>query len=133
MTLVRRTIPIMFLLTSFLFSKEAFNVYLPSPPATQRQLVQAAMKQRPQDPWPRGVGHVILAYPGSRQDSKAYHEPGGNFSPGVSSFGVSFWMLNPQRGIWKTSDNLPLSQIRQQFVWMPAESSPGNPDGNTLL
>ena len=52
---------------------------------TARATVLAAMKQRPTDPWPRGVGHVILAPPGSREEWKSYLEPGGSFSPTAAS------------------------------------------------
>src|SRR5204862_213462 len=48
-----------------------------------------AMLQRPNDPWPRGQGHVVLAVPGCAEASKGYHEPGGSFSPGFSTFGVA--------------------------------------------
>src|ERR1043166_8151301 len=36
-----------------------------------------AMLERPNDPWPRGKGHVVLAVPGCSEASKGYHEPGG--------------------------------------------------------
>ena len=47
------------------------------------------MAARPSDPWPRGRGHVLLAFPGTREEDKGYHEPGGSFSPGVRSFGLA--------------------------------------------
>ena len=47
-----------------------------------------AMMQRPDDVWPRGKGHVVLALPGSPETAKGYHEPGGGFSPVFGSFGV---------------------------------------------
>ncbi len=45
---------------------------------TQREIVKRAMRERPDDPRPRGRSHVVLAWPGSPQKEKAYHEPGGN-------------------------------------------------------
>jgi hypothetical protein len=83
---------------------------------TPRQSVREAMVQRPKDPWPRGQGHVVLAVPGSPEDLKAYHEPGGSFSPAFASFGLSFWVAS-ERGLVATSDSLPLPQIAQRLVW----------------
>ena len=91
---------------------------------TPRATVIAAMKQRPTDPWPRGVGHVILAPPGSREEWKSYHEPGGSFSPAVGSFGISIWTLNVAGAIEATSDSLPLDQIRQRLVWISRSGIP---------
>jgi hypothetical protein len=82
------------------------------------------MQERPSDPWPRGVGHVILAPPGSREEWKSYLEPGGSFSPSVGSFGISIWVLNAAGGIEATSDSLPLDQIRQRLVWASASGIP---------
>ena len=63
---------------------------------TPRQEVLEAQRARPADPWPRGLGHVVLAVPGSLEAQKAYHEPGGSFSPEFRSFGVSFCITDPQ-------------------------------------
>ena len=68
---------------------------------TPRQEVLAEMETRPGDPWPRGIGHVLLAVPGSIEKQKAYHEPGGSFSPEVGSFGVSIWITDPKGAIPK--------------------------------
>lgn len=84
---------------------------------TARQDVLAAMQSRPNDPWPRGQGHVVLAVPGSLERAKAYHEPGGSFSPDFGSFGVSLWITDLQGTVLTTSDGIPLSQLRQEFVW----------------
>jgi hypothetical protein len=76
-----------------------------------------AMLQRPNDPWPRGKGHVVLAVPGCSEASKAYHEPGGSFSPGFGSLGVSIWITDKDGMIQATSDSIPLDDIRQQLAW----------------
>lgn len=89
-----------------------------------RQTVLHQMQQRPGDPWPRGTGHVVLAAPGSSVPEKAYHEPGGSFSPGVGSFGVSIWLLDEQGSPKATSETLPLHQIRQQFIWTGNQQIP---------
>jgi hypothetical protein len=72
---------------------------------------------RPNDPWPRSRGHVVLAVPGSTESFKAYHEPGGNFSPAFGSFGISLWVTDGEGRRITTSDTLPLEKIRQQWVW----------------
>lgn len=81
-----------------------------------RRVVLTEMRRRPSDPWPRGTGHVVLAIPGSGERDKAYHEPGGGFSPFPGSFGVSIWLVDESGRVVTTSDTLPLSDIRQQLV-----------------
>ncbi|WP_414571529.1 hypothetical protein [Nostoc sp. CCY 9925] len=91
---------------------------------TPRGQVQSQMLRRPSDPWPRSTGHVVLATPGTREEAKAYHEPGGSFSPAVGSFGVSIWLIDAQGNLKATSDSIPLSQIQQQFVYAGSEEIP---------
>ncbi len=87
--------------------------------------VTRQMNTRPADLWPRSTGHVVLGLPGSREVDKAYHEPGGSFSPSVGSFGVSIWVLD-ETGVPKEhSDNLPLGAIDQQFQWSEDRPLPG--------
>lgn len=93
----------------------------PSP----RQMVFEGMRTRPEDPWPRGRGHVILALPGSTEDFKAYHEPGGSFSPAFASFGVSLWVSDADGRVLATSDSLPLNQLQQRFIWLNPKRIPG--------
>lgn len=84
---------------------------------TARQEVLEAKHSRPTDPWPRGQGHVVLALPGSLENAKSYHEPGGSFSPAFRSFGVSLWITNTHGAILQTSDSIPIAHIQQHFVW----------------
>ncbi len=84
---------------------------------SQRQIVLEAMAERAGDPWPRGDGHVVLAEPGSPRTQKAYHEPGGSFSPCPGSFGVSFWVVDKGGELVTTSDGIPLDKIEQQYDW----------------
>ena len=87
-------------------------VHLP----TERAVVKAAMRARPDDPWPRGLGHVLLAFPGTREDEKGYHEPGGSFSPAAGSFGVAIWTMGDSGArIVATSDSIPLSEVTQRL------------------
>ena len=84
-------------------------------PETERQLLINAIKDSPSLSWPRGEGHVILGNPGSSLEQKAYHEPGGNFSPGFTSFGVSFEFFDAQ-GAWIASSNsIPMEKIEQRL------------------
>jgi hypothetical protein len=111
--------------------------------------LQAAVRERPKDPWPRGAlnvrfqqtgrvvdnrppelwprssGHVLLGSPGSREVNKAYEEPGGSFSPAVGSFGVSIWVTDENGNPRTTSDNMPLNLLREQFIWNDAKEIPG--------
>ena len=91
---------------------------------TPRSQVQSEMVLRSSDPWPRGTGHIVLAIPGTREEDKAYHEPGGSFSPSVGSFGVSIWLVDSQGKLKGTSDNIPLSQIHQQFIYADGHQIP---------
>ncbi|XHX79377.1 MAG: hypothetical protein RBJ76_05445 [Stenomitos frigidus ULC029] len=90
---------------------------------TPQQQVEAQMKLRPADPWLRSVGHVILSRPGSAVVSKAFHEPGGSFSPSPGSFGVSLWVTDREGKVKTTSDSLPLEAIQQQLIGM-ADQNP---------
>ncbi|MET0283182.1 MAG: hypothetical protein ABW352_01880, partial [Polyangiales bacterium] len=87
------------------------------PPPTQRELVQAAVQARPQDPWPRGEGHVLLSFAGTREYDKGYHEPGGSFSPTVGSFGLAIWVVDDSGKLIATSDSIPIADVKQKLVY----------------
>ncbi len=91
---------------------------------SQRELMRRAAAQRPDDPWPRGLAHVVLAIPGSQQPEKSYHEPGGSFSPAVGSFGVSIWVKDAAGNLKTSSDTLPINQIQQRFSWRNSKRVP---------
>ncbi|MBW4633864.1 MAG: hypothetical protein KME30_18760 [Iphinoe sp. HA4291-MV1] len=84
--------------------------------APERFQVMGEMQTRTDDPWPRGKGHVVLATPGTREVDKAYHEPGGSFSPSVGSFGVSLWITDQSGNIQTTSDTIDLKKIQQKLI-----------------
>ena len=92
---------------------------------SQRAVVLAAMSNRPTDPWPRGQGHVLLGMPGAPERAKAYHEPGGSFSPAVGTFGVSFWITGPDHSLVTTSDGMPLAEVQQRYAWDGSTAIPG--------
>lgn len=84
---------------------------------TQRDEVKNQMLLRPDDPWPRSQGHVVLAPPGSDTKEKSYHEPGGSFSPRVGSFGVSVLAWDGKGRLLASSDNISLTELEQSFRW----------------
>lgn len=92
---------------------------------TPQQQMEAQVRLRPSDPWPRSAGHVLIATPGSDKEHKAYHEPGGNFSPVPGSFGLSIWMVDGNGNLKTTSDAIPLNQIQQQFTNGSGKNQPG--------
>lgn len=94
------------------------------PAPSQRRMLLAAQAARPCDPWPRGSGHVVLAIPGSREEEKAYHEPGGSFSPGVGSLGIAIWVRDGDGRLITTSDGIPAGELRQALAWAPGAAIP---------
>lgn len=85
-----------------------------------RLSVLQAMRDRPDDPWPRGTGHVPLGPLGSLETEKGYVEPGGSFSPAAGTFGVSFWIVAEDGRLIATSDDIPLDQTHARYVSSPA-------------
>ncbi len=100
-------------LNNFAMFKEASRLFISQRPAQDQ--IRHAKVERPNDPWPRGRGHVTLGLPGSAEKDKAYLEPGGAFSPSVGSFGIAFWVLNLNNEILTHSDALTLKDIKQKF------------------
>jgi hypothetical protein len=81
---------------------------------TQREMVRREAIAHPERGWPRGIGHVVYAWPGTSEAQKGYVEPGGSFSPVARSFGLSI----------EDGESLPLTQIKQRFAWVSGESMP---------
>jgi len=92
------------------------------PPERTRML--SAMSKRPGGFWPRGEGHVVLAWPGSRTEEKSYHEPGGSFSPTVGSFGIAIAVADVAGRILETSDTIPLQHLNQAFIHTEDDDAP---------
>jgi hypothetical protein len=82
----------------------------------QRDEMTSMMRKDPNRPWPRSVGHIPLAIPGSSEAEHAYHEPGGDFSPQAPSFGISLWLCDAEGHPVVTSQTLPLRDIQQTFA-----------------
>jgi hypothetical protein len=87
-----------------------------------------AMLLRPNDPWPRGKGHVVFGVPGSPDSLKGYLEPGGSFSPAFASFGLSLWITDEKERLITTSDALPMDRLSQRFVWPDKPTWPARSD-----
>lgn len=83
------------------------------------------MKRRPDEPWPRGQGHVLLAVPGSDEDAKAYQEPGAGFSPAFGSFGVSIQVEDKNGRRIAAGDTVSMGDVRQRLVWKSPKEVPG--------
>ena len=92
---------------------------------TPRQVVRHEVQSRLRDPWPRGEGHVVLGFPGSPAEAKAYHEPAGSFSPSVGSFGVALWVVDAEGRVRLTSDSVATTGVSQRFVWPEGSTIPG--------
>ncbi|MEW6745640.1 MAG: hypothetical protein AB1486_23055 [Planctomycetota bacterium] len=82
----------------------------------ERHVARMATRARLGDLWPKSEGHVLLAWPGSRWEEKGYHEPGGSFSPGPGSCGISIWVLDAAGEIKTSSDTIPKDQIEQHLL-----------------
>ena len=81
----------------------------------ERARLLSTIKEHPDADWPRGEGHVLLAIPGSPLRAKGYHEPGGNFSPGFGSFGISFAFFDQEGKLAFSSNTIPLDDISQNL------------------
>jgi hypothetical protein len=81
---------------------------------SEREILLARMRARPDSAWPRGSGHIVLGVPGSPPADKAYVEPGGSFSPGFGTFGISITAHRADLTS-QTGDQYPLDVIRQWF------------------
>lgn len=85
-------------------------------PHGERTDTARLLDARPGDPRPRSRGHVVLAWPGTREEDKGYSEPGGSFSPGFGALGLSFWVYDGNDRLLTTSDGIDLGVIRQSLV-----------------
>jgi hypothetical protein len=90
---------------------------------TQRQITLLEKARRPNDPWPRGDGHVVLGEPGSPVAQKGYLEPGGSFTPSPGSLGISIWVVDAAGKLITTSDAIPMKDIDQRYIF---------PEGNKI-
>ncbi len=60
---------------------------------------------------PRSDQHTVIGIPHTRDHRKTFVEPGGNFSPGVGTFGVSIWVYDPDASKLWAPEELPLEAL----------------------
>lgn len=65
---------------------------------------------------PRGDSHIVLGVARSLDVLKTFVEPGGSFSPGVGSFGVSVWVWLPEESRLVAPELLPREAIRDRML-----------------
>ncbi|MCC7492708.1 MAG: hypothetical protein IT204_10190 [Fimbriimonadaceae bacterium] len=76
-----------------------------------------AMRQRyPHWIWPRADSHIVLSAPRSPDVFKVFVEPGGSFSPGVATFGVSVWLWLPAERRLVAPELLPREALRDRLL-----------------
>ncbi|WNR46814.1 glucosidase family protein [Paenibacillus roseipurpureus] len=59
-------------------------------------ILKNLLEQHPEWIQPRSDQHTVLAVPNTRDHRKTFAEPGGSFSPGVASFGITLWIYDHQ-------------------------------------
>ncbi len=73
-------------------------------------------EQRPEWIWPRADSHVVLSAAGSIEVLKTFVEPGGGFSPGVRTFGVTVWVWLSGEHRLVAPELLPREAIRDRLL-----------------
>ncbi|MGC8833276.1 MAG: hypothetical protein ACP5R4_04405 [Armatimonadota bacterium] len=65
--------------------------------------------------WPRGDTHIVIGVPQSLDAFKTFVEPGGSFSPGVRSFGVSLWIYDRAGGKLHAPEAMAEKALKWRF------------------
>jgi hypothetical protein len=65
---------------------------------------------------PRSDLRVFLGEPGGPEATKTTVEPGNSFSPGMRTFGVTWWIRLPQSGTFFAPETAPLAALRWQYA-----------------
>lgn len=100
----------------FEFASNALNNFKYEETKTEREKVRDAMLAYPNADWPRGDGHVLIAPPQTPLLAKGYHEPGGSFSPGFGSFGLSIAQFKKNGELYVSSNSIPIQDISQRIL-----------------
>ena len=71
---------------------------------------------------PRSDVRVFLGEPGAPEATKTTVEPGNAFSPGMFTFGVTWWLRFPTSEKFFTPETAPLAQLRWSYAegYLPA-------------
>jgi hypothetical protein len=64
---------------------------------------------------PRSDQHTVIGMPDSRDHRKTFAEPGGSFSPGVGSFGVSLWVYDRLQERLFAPEEMPLAELKWEW------------------
>ncbi len=64
---------------------------------------------------PRSDQHTVIGVPNSRDHRKTFVEPGGSFSPGVGSFGVSTWIYDHLQEQLFAAEEMPLEELNWEW------------------
>jgi hypothetical protein len=83
--------------------------------SNERSQYILTQESHPRAGWPRGAGHILLSPAGTTLAQKGYHEPGGSFSPGFRSFGVSLLVFDGNGFLQQSSNSVPLGEITQDL------------------
>jgi hypothetical protein len=82
---------------------------------SERDQVKRAMREQPDNAWPRGDIHMVVGQPGGSLGHKGYAEPGGSFSPAPGSFGVAVWVSDKSGKRIYTGDTVNLTETRHAW------------------
>ncbi len=74
-----------------------------------------ALVQHPEWIAPRSDTRVFLGEPGAPEATKTTVEPGNAFSPGMRTFGVTWWLRFPQSGTFFCCENAALETLTWRF------------------
>ncbi len=64
---------------------------------------------------PRSDTRVFLGEPGAPEATKTTVEPGNVFSPGMFTFGVTWWLRLPERGTFFATETAPLEALNWHY------------------
>jgi hypothetical protein len=73
------------------------------------------LAQHPQWLPPRSDVRVFLGEPGAPEANKTTVEPGNVFSPGMYTFGVTWWLRHPDSGEVFATETAPLEALRWRY------------------
>lgn len=79
-------------------------------------MAEVTSAEHPDWIWPRADSHIVLSAEGAPEVYKTFVEPGGSFSPGVGSFGVSVWVWLEDEQRLVAPELLPREAIRDRLL-----------------
>jgi hypothetical protein len=73
------------------------------------------LAQHPEWIAPRSDVRVFLGEPGAPEATKTTVEPGSVFSPGMKTFGVTWWLRLPDDGAFFATESAPLESLKWRY------------------